>query len=703
MSDEMLNDFRDECYEHLQVFEDNLLIIQTDGFTNETINSIFRSVHTIKGISGMFNFNFIVEFTHVAENLLDKLRNGEVEIDSEKLASLLKAKDQITSLVNYAILNNGEEPEEDDPLLLKSSELITELAYHISGEEPEEEEDEEEEQIKLWKIILKPCTNETKFYGMEPSQFIGYLNEVGSIEEIHTNISNIPLLEDFDPEILYMDFEIILKTIIGKAEIEKIFNFISTLFDFEITPYDRRKSVRSDDVKQETIEEEVVTEEVTEEESKSGSVIEEKPFVEKRIISQPAEESKNTIKEATSKEIKEIQQKIVKSTTLRVDSARIDSLINLIGEMVIANANVVQKALSIKDKELIESTSVMTRMLEEIRENGMKMRMIPIGDTFNRFKRIVYDTSQKLDKKIELSIRGGETELDKTVIEKITDPLVHIIRNSVDHGIESPEIRRESGKPESGKVSISAFHEAGSIAIEITDDGKGLDKEIIFNKAVEKGLLVKDDELSEKEIYALIFKPGFSTAEKVSDLSGRGVGMEVVKKNIDALRGDIDIFSEVGKGTKITIRLPLTLAIIDGFMVQVGETYFIIPLDMLVECIELTEEYKDHMRGNNFINLRGKILPLLNTSEYFEENSKNTRDNIVIVRYAEEMMGLVVDELHGEFQTVIKPLGKIFENVTGLSGATILGNGDVALILDIPVLIQYAKNLKNKQMVNSEE
>ncbi|MBN1969038.1 MAG: chemotaxis protein CheA [Candidatus Delongbacteria bacterium] len=693
MINEMLNDFRDETLEHLQLFEDNLLAVLNDGFTSETINAIFRAVHTIKGIAGMFNFTYIVDFTHVAESLLDKLRQNNVEVDSQKLSALLASKDHISDLINFALNNPDDQPDENGELAKVSKELISKLASFIK-DKPIVDECGTEETIKIWKIKLNPSNSQTLFHGVEPAHFINYLNEMGSIEEMTTDLSKIPILDNFDPELYYLNHTVIFKSIAGLKEIEQVFNFISTLVTYEISRYDRRK---------------------TDVEDLSGNKNEK--FVEKRILDDSPDkkvdlpetiiESRQEINLSNKQILKEEESnneaqrdKTPKSNTLRVDSDRIDKLINLIGEMVIANANVVQKAISMKDKELLESTSVMTRMLEEIRESGMKMRMIPVGDTFNRFRRIVHDASLKLGKQIDLTIKGGETELDKTVIEKITDPLVHIIRNSVDHGIELPEERKTKGKSEIGKIMISAFHEAGSIAIQIADDGKGINKDVIYNKAIEKGMISAEEVLSEKEILSLIFKPGFSTAEQVTDLSGRGVGMEVVKKNIDALRGDIDIDTEIDSGTKMTIRLPLTLAIIDGFMVQVGSTSFIIPLDMLVECIELTDNHKKDMHGNNFINLRGKVLPLLKMADYFEEKSLGKRGNIVIVKYGEEMMGLIVDQLHGEFQTVIKPLGRLFQNVTGLSGATILGNGSVALILDIPILIQYAKSLKKK---NNEE
>jgi len=379
--------------------------------------------------------------------------------------------------------------------------------------------------------------------------------------------------------------------------------------------------------------------------------------------------------------------------TIRVDAEKIDQLINQIGEMVIANANVVQQSIDLKNSELIESVSIVSRMLEDVRESAMQIRMVQIGETFNRFKRIVMDLSKKLGKDIELVIKGAETELDKTVTEKITDPLVHIIRNAIDHGIEMPADR--GSKNAKGTLTLNAYHDAGTVVIEITDDGKGLDEEMLYRKAIEKGLIEEGSHLNQQEIYKLILEPGFSTAPAVTDLSGRGVGMDVVKRNIEALRGNIEIKSRIGEGTSFIIRLPLTLAIIDGFLVKVGETFYVIPLDMVVECIELSDREREEMHGNNYINLRGTILPLLNVGDLFDEKkTADARANIVVVHYAGRRYGFIVDELFGEFQTVIKPLGKIFADLHGISGSTILGSGKVALILDVPMLVSYILSFK---------
>jgi two-component system chemotaxis sensor kinase CheA len=365
--------------------------------------------------------------------------------------------------------------------------------------------------------------------------------------------------------------------------------------------------------------------------------------------------------------------------------------------LVIASASVKNEAERNEDGQLLEATSLMSRLVSEMRDATLNVRMVQIGETFNRYRRIVRDLSHEMGKDIDLVISGGDTELDKTVIEKITDPLTHLVRNAVDHGIDSAEKRKERGKSPKGTIWLNAYHETGSIVIEVSDDGRGLNKDKLVQKAVERGVIQSGQQLSDKEIYQLIFQAGFSTADKVSDVSGRGVGMDVVKRNIEALRGLVDIESEEGKGTKVRIRLPLTLAIIDGFFVGVGSTTWVVPLDMVLECLEFDEanlisSSDDKEEREDFFNLRGEVLPFLRLNELFgEEVRSHEQLNIVVVQYAGHKAGLLVDRLMGEYQTVIKPLGPIFQNLRGISGATIMGSGEIALIIDVPRLVQFAK------------
>jgi two-component system chemotaxis sensor kinase CheA len=351
---------------------------------------------------------------------------------------------------------------------------------------------------------------------------------------------------------------------------------------------------------------------------------------------------------------------------------------------VIAGASANLLARKSGEGTLVEATSVLSRLVESIRDSALQLRMVQIGETFNRFHRVARDVSKELGKDIELVINGAETELDKSVVERIGDPLMHLVRNAMDHGIESAAARAAAGKPVKGRVELNAFHDSGSIVIEVVDDGGGLNKDRIQAKAIEKGVIQAGDSLSDQEVVNLIFEPGFSTVEKVTNLSGRGVGMDVVRKNITALRGSVDVKTEQGAGSRFTIRLPLTLAIIDGFLTGVGKASYVIPLDMVIECIELAGTSGER----DYINLRGEVLPFVRLRELFEvRGERPTRENVVVVQYAGQKAGIVVDQLLGEFQTVIKPLGTLFRNMRGIGGSTILGSGEVALILDVQALV----------------
>jgi two-component system chemotaxis sensor kinase CheA len=334
-----------------------------------------------------------------------------------------------------------------------------------------------------------------------------------------------------------------------------------------------------------------------------------------------------------------------------------------------------------------EASSAISRLVEEVRDSALRLRMVQIGEVFTRFQRVVRDVSKELGKEIELRIQGEDTELDKSVVDKIGDPLMHLVRNAMDHGIEASEQRLARGKPARGQVGLNAYHESGSIVIEISDDGGGLNRQKIRDKAVARGLIAANAEMSDNELCRLIFEPGFSTADQVSSISGRGVGMDVVRRNIEALRGTVDIESREGEGSLIRIRLPLTLAIIDGFLMGVGGSAYVVPLEMVEECIEQSHENT----GRDFINLRGEVLPCIRLRNFFDiSGDAGRRENVVVVRYGGQKAGLIVDELMGEFQTVIKPLGRLFKHLRGVAGSTILGGGDVALILDVQALIGLA-------------
>ncbi len=643
---DIAKEFREESLELLEAMETSLMSIRENGMDDEMIN---------KGAAGMYKLDFVVGFTHIAENLLDQVRNAKIEMTDELGELLLECKDHMQNLVEFAVATNNEQAPTTE--LTETTKRLGEALCETLGEEMHHhggdisKAAEEACGEKNWTMNLT-FAREVMEQGFEPASFLAHLRKNSSAFESVVDTAAVPLIDALEPTSCYVTFDIRFTTGLSREDILDVFEFVRD--DTTILLSEAVAEVKAEVVEQTAHKEEP-----------------------KKISASNA----NTQVQAQN------------AYTIRVDAEKIDQLINQIGEMVIANANVVQQSIDLKNGELIESVSIVSRMLADIRESAMQIRMVQIGETFNRFKRIVMDLSKKLGKEIELVIKGAETELDKTVTEKITDPLVHIIRNAIDHGIEMPEDR--GAKNARGTLTLNAYHDAGTVVIEITDDGKGLDEEMLYRKAIEKGLIEEGVHLSQQEIFKLILEPGFSTAPAVTDLSGRGVGMDVVKRNIEALRGNIEIKSRVGEGTSFIIRLPLTLAIIDGFLVKVGETFYVIPLDMVVECIELSEREREEMHGNNYINLRGTILPLLNVGDLFDEKkTADARANIVVVHYAGRRYGFIVDELFGEFQTVIKPLGKIFADLHGISGSTILGSGKVALILDVPMLVSYILSFK---------
>lgn len=696
----------EESRELLDDMDQALLALESDPSDSELINRIFRTAHTIKGSGGMFGFDEIVSFTHVLETLLDKVRAGKVPIEldakgqSPLLALLFRSRDHLAKMIESLVSGEGVPGAETEDLvgLLKS--------FSGAGESnappkaaPAAPETGPATADHPYHISVR-FGRDTFRHGMDPAAFLHPLAKLGEITSVICVLDSLPALNDeaFDPENCYLGFEINLSTTASKTEIEDVFEFVREESRIAILPPESRAGEFVDLIKSHPGEDmelgaylvqccAVTSTEIMralEEQKKGGGLIGE-------ILVKQGSIQKEVVHAALEKQKTVRAQKAQEASSIRVDAGKLESLIDLVGELVIAGANVLQLSQKAGSGALVESASGVYRLVEELREIALSVRMVPIGETFTRFQRVVRDISKELGKEISLVISGGEAELDKTVVEKINDPLVHLVRNSIDHGIETPEVREKRGKPAKGTIRLNAYHDAGTIVIEVSDDGGGLNRERILKKAVERGLISAGQNLSDREVYRLIFEAGFSTAEKVTDLSGRGVGMDVVRRNIEALRGSVDVSSEEGKGTKVTIRLPLTLAIIDGFQVGVGGNSYVVPLDMVVECVELTEADRRSSNGRDFVNLRGEVLPFVMLKHLFGGNGKrDARENIVVIQYAGMKAGFVVDELMGEVQTVIKPLGKVFQGLKGVSGATILGSGEVALILDVPALVRLA-------------
>lgn len=715
--DEITSVFIQESREQLAEMEAGLLRLEQNPDDHDNINGIFRAAHTIKGGSGVIECHFIEAFTHRVENLLDALRNNELAVSPPLATLLLECCDHMVSLIDV-LAAEGEAPDAD--LGAKGDALTERLKGFLDGiGQPAEASANSELAVQdstvevessgggivltdSWHISVRFGENVLRG-GMDPLSFIRYLASLGEILGIQTITDAMPVAAEMDPESCYIGFEIQLQTRSSKADIERVFDFVREDCDLRILPPNSKLSeyikhiqelpedtmrlgeilVRCGALTQAEVDQGLSEQKFSVEHAQSGDATAASQLgqilVDHKVV------HKEIVDAAVVKQAQVNDKKAKDARLVRVQADKLDQLIDLVGELVIAGASANLLAQKSKQVDLVEATSVLSRLVENIRDSALQLRMVQIGDTFTRFNRVVRDVSKELGKEIDLVISGAETELDKTVVEKIGDPLMHLVRNSLDHGIEPTALRLERGKPACGRVALNAYHDSGSIVIEISDDGGGLNKEKITAKALERGIIQAGETLSETEVVNLIFEPGFSTVDKVSNLSGRGVGMDVVRRNIQALRGAVDVASIEGEGTTFTIRLPLTLAIIDGFLVGVDKAAYVIPLDTVVECIEL----KNLPSDRNFMNLRGEALPFIRLRELFEiPGNAPPRESIVVVQFAGQRAGIVVDQLMGEFQTVIKPLGAMFRHLRGIGGSTILGSGEVALILDVAALVQ---------------
>tara|TARA_B100002049_G_scaffold229110_1_gene204412 strand:- start:154188 stop:156128 length:1941 start_codon:yes stop_codon:yes gene_type:complete len=633
--------FLEESFEGLELMESGILEIDIDAPDPEEINSIFRAIHSIKGGAGTFGFKEIVGLTHTFENILDEIRNNERRLTSNITDTFFKAIDALKK-----ILEAYEADEDPDHELISS---ITSTLQAIQDIEQVEESSSQvaSENIESVLIKFKPARDILNT-GNEPLRI---LREIASLGE-----TEVKLLENSIPPI--------------DAD------FTHVTLSWEIT-------VTGDELDLEEIKEPF--EWVEDECEILEFIVTNKAQIKTKEI---PEESKNPLKKKTT------SKKTVNSS-IRVDTNKIDHLVNLVGELVIT-----QSMLSRKDQngnvitDNIEEVLVsLERQMRDLQDGIIEVRMVPISAAFNRIPRIVRDTSNALGKEINLNVLGGETEVDKTVSEKITDPLVHIIRNAVDHGIEDGQTRAERGKPIAGTIDVSAYHQGGNLIIDIRDDGGGINNAKVKQKAIEKGIISPDGVYTKKEIDELIFAAGFSTADQISDVSGRGVGMDVVRKNIHSLKGDIDLFSDEGVGSLFRIRLPLTLAILDGQLARVGDQVFIFPILSILESIQLKADHVKTVQGKpSLYGLRDEFLPIINLFDVFNIQENEVEDNkklLVIVEHDGKKVAIKISELLNQQQVVIKNLEQNYQAIKNFSGATILGDGTVSLILDIAAIVEH--------------
>ncbi|HPU50181.1 MAG TPA: chemotaxis protein CheA [Burkholderiaceae bacterium] len=691
--------FLDEARDMLRQFEQALLTMEQDPSDAEAVNSAFRAAHTVKGTAGLFGFDAVVRFTHEVESLLESMRSGELALSDEAMALLLQGRDQMERLLAEIGLDA------QDPDVAQTSLTLGEALRALrergapalgqglasaalsGGADPSRLVAESVPAAGgVWHISLRMGIDALR-NGLDPLSFIRYLSTLGEVRGIHTVTDAIPDLAALDPESCFLGFEIRLATEADRATIEGVFEFM--LDDCSLTvlapdaasaDYERLLDARAPDTQPEAREHLLAAWQSL---AGPGAA----PFIERRE-DVPERRANEPERRSGAKERRGGDE----TRFIRVRADKLDHLIDLIGELVIASSGAQMVARTEQSPTFGEAAQRISDLVQEARDGALGLRMMPIGETFSRFQQVVRDVSKQLEKDVELAISGGDTEMDKQMVETIADPLMHLVRNSLDHGLEGPAERLAAGKPAQGRICLNAYHESGSVVLEVSDDGRGLNRDRILAKAMERGLIEPDADLDDEQVYQLIFMPGFSTAEQVTNLSGRGVGMDVVKRNVEGLRGQIRVSSRPGQGATIQIRLPLTLAIIDGFLTSVGGVSYVLPLELVAECLEVPAECQsqpDRVAGH--FDLRGEVLPYLDIGRFYRHSgTPAARRSLVLVRDGSTRVGLIVDRLHGEHQTVIKPLGQVFQDIKGLAGSTILGSGEVALILDVPALLDLA-------------
>jgi two-component system chemotaxis sensor kinase CheA len=679
--DAMAEAFFEEANELLADFESGLLKLENSPDDTELLNRIFRCAHTLKGNSAMLGFDAVSHFTHALEDLLDKLRKAELQVDAVVIDVLLRSLDVVKELVGEA---KGE-GEVDGDLL---SQVLSAISGMVDGKKPAGQTGQRQEPSPMPSAPPAPSAAsatetlyEIRFVppadvfarGLDPLKCLESLSMLGQFVQVTTETGALPPLEELEPERCYLSWTIWLLSKSSEETIRECFEFVADADAVTVQglPSDGDEAATAC--------------------SADSAVSPEEQAEDKKGLAA----HKETQAGPEKKRAGAAQQE---SGSIRVATEKVDKLINLVGEIVIVQSMIHQVVADFSAEKLYrlqEAVTDMERNTRELQERVMAVRMLPIGNVFSRFPRLVRDLANTFNKNIALQILGEETELDKGVIERIGDPLTHLIRNAVDHGIDTPEERRKSGKTEQGTVRLQAFHQGGNVVIEVADDGRGLNTEKIKQKAVEQGLISASDVLSDEQAHMLIFQAGFSTAAVVTDVSGRGVGMDVVRKNVEALKGTITIHSEKGKGTTFRIKLPLTLAILDGLTLQVGQQIFIVPLTSIVESIRpLSENVKTVLGKGEIVVVRGQFLPLLRLHRLFRVHGRTTDPTqalVVILENDGVQAALMVDELVGQQQVVIKSLEAHYQKVEGVAGATIMGDGRVALILDVPELVQMAQ------------
>jgi two-component system chemotaxis sensor kinase CheA len=655
--------FRLEAQDLLEQLEQDLLDLERAPDDASLVNSIFRSLHTLKGSGAMFGFDAAAAFTHHVESAFDQIRKGFLTPSHELVAVALEAKDHIRILIE------SEQPEAED-----GDAILVRLREAIDGAAPTQPGGSVN-----WRIRFRLPENAI-VTGVNPLGLLDELRELGPCTVV-AQTDELPLLDELDPTSCRLSWNVLLSTEQPREAIEQVFIFVLDEMELQIEPAPPAEGawrlgdilIARNDVAPEAVEAAAAAQ------APIGALLVQAGQLSKDKLAAALGEQHHMRAEARGAR---------KPDTVRVPAERLDDLMNRVAELVIAQSRLDQVAAASENLALKAVAEEIERIGLDLRDTMMGVRMQPIGSLFSRYRRMVRDLADELGKDIEFVTSGEETELDKTVIDQLGEPLIHLVRNALDHGIEPSAERDELGKRPRGRISLGARHSGAEVIVSIVDDGRGLDREAIRARGEARGLVAPDAVLSDQEVFQLVFEPGFSTAERVTSLSGRGVGMDVVKRTIEELRGSIALSSTTGQGTSVSLHLPLTLAIIDGLLVRVGEGCYVIPLTAVEECVELPAEVEAGAKNRNFLNIRNNLVPYLKLRELFETGAPpDPYQKIVIVSTGEQRVGLVVDEVIGEHQTVIKSLSRLHAGVGAFSGATILGDGAVALILEIPHLV----------------
>ncbi|SMD13034.1 two-component system, chemotaxis family, sensor kinase CheA [Fulvimarina manganoxydans] len=670
--------FRQEAADLIETLEQALLDLEKRPDDSELVGLAFRALHTLKGSGAMFGFTAVSEFIHEFETAFDRVRKGEATADRRLIAAALEARDHVAQLID----DPDCDPERGTAILSALKAAVCEGAGVETGASehlaaPIVETGSAQPVAAGWHVCFR-LPADALILGTNPLLLLDELRSLGPCD-VTADTSALPPIDFIEPQSCYLSWDVTLKAGVSREAVDDVFLFVRDDMELSI------EAIASESPVAAAIMAPVIAETTT--------VIEAA-----QPMAAASEASAPKPKAAAASSDRANAAKSERNATLRVPAERLDELMDRVGELVIAQARLSQLAEAIHDPSLVNVAEEIERLTASLRDTTMGTRMVPIGTLFGRFRRLVHDLSEELGKPISFVTEGEDTELDKTVIEQLADPLVHLIRNSIDHGMEPPEKRAETGKAATGTLRLAASHRGAEVAITVSDDGAGLNAERIRRRAEEAGLLSVGQVISEGELNRMIFQPGFSTASEVTALSGRGVGMDVVKKTIDGLRGSIDVDTTPGKGTTVTLRLPLTLAIIDGLLVRVGEDRYTIPLAAVEECLELPTGVAADGRGRSFLNLRGDLVPFLKLRDLFHtEGEVDPYQKVVVVSSDNTRVGLVVDQIIGNNQTVIKQLSRLHSGVKTFSGATILGDGTVALILDVMHLVAYGQKLEERR------